>query len=244
MEMSFMSRQTTGSIIMDYWRLDVFGHFRRKHRVRCYLGSTSTTGDVPGISLVEIAAAGLLSILGCYLAGAGAGTRIGDVCLSRSRARTISFNSATSGDTLEVEALVLTLATMALLRELRTLDLLSMMLEQSAGLLSKKLPPAAESIEWRQSSKKMGWKGMNGEGAQAWALNNSSKEAVVRRIGISRVEVMVIEVTMCACGSYFVMSKTACFGKSSTQHVSKLAASFQNNNCASYPSVEPGAIMP
>ncbi|GJW50645.1 hypothetical protein Tco_0091996 [Tanacetum coccineum] len=52
--------------------------------------------------------------------------------------------AATSGDTPEVEALVLTLATMALLRELRTLDLLSMMLEQSAGLLSKKLPPAAE----------------------------------------------------------------------------------------------------
>ncbi|GJY30522.1 hypothetical protein Tco_0414017 [Tanacetum coccineum] len=48
------------------------------------------------------------------LTGAGAGT--GDVCLSRSRALTISFNSATSGDTPEVEALALTLATMALLR--------------------------------------------------------------------------------------------------------------------------------
>ncbi|GKD00874.1 hypothetical protein Tco_1171148 [Tanacetum coccineum] len=47
------------------------------------------------------------------MSGAGAG----DVCLSRSRALTISFNSATSGDTPEVEALVLTLATMALLRE-------------------------------------------------------------------------------------------------------------------------------
>ncbi|GJU09087.1 hypothetical protein Tco_1125517 [Tanacetum coccineum] len=45
--------------------------------------------------------------------GAGAG----DVCLSRSKALTISFNSATSGDTPEVEALVLTLVTMALLRD-------------------------------------------------------------------------------------------------------------------------------
>ncbi|GJY47933.1 hypothetical protein Tco_0437889 [Tanacetum coccineum] len=71
----------------------------------------------------------------------------GDVCLSRSRALTMSFNSAISGDTPEVEAFVLTLATIALLRELRTLDLLSMMLEQSAGLLSKKLPPAAEFKE-------------------------------------------------------------------------------------------------
>ncbi|GJR67930.1 hypothetical protein Tco_0013995 [Tanacetum coccineum] len=58
---------------------------------------------------------------------------LGDVCLSRSRARTISFNSETSGDTPEVEAFVLTLATMALLRELRTLDLLSMMLEHFSG---------------------------------------------------------------------------------------------------------------
>ncbi|GKD20363.1 hypothetical protein Tco_1222066 [Tanacetum coccineum] len=39
------------------------------------------------------------------LSRAGAGT--GDVCLSRSRALTISFNSATSGDTPEVEALAL-----------------------------------------------------------------------------------------------------------------------------------------
>ncbi|GJR90969.1 hypothetical protein Tco_0214980 [Tanacetum coccineum] len=54
---------------------------------------------------------------------------------------------AISGDTPEVKVLVLTLATMALLWELRTLDLLSMMLEQSAGLLSKKLPPAAEFKE-------------------------------------------------------------------------------------------------
>ncbi|GJW23537.1 hypothetical protein Tco_0034159 [Tanacetum coccineum] len=77
----------------------------------------------------------------------GSGCWNGRYCLSRSRALTISFNSATSGDTPEVEALVLTLATMALLRELRTLDLLSMMLEQSAGLLSKKLPPAAEFKE-------------------------------------------------------------------------------------------------
>ncbi|GJZ20992.1 hypothetical protein Tco_0558031 [Tanacetum coccineum] len=43
-----------------------------------------------------------------FFTGAGAGTGIGDVCLSRSRARTISFNSETSGDTPEVEALVLT----------------------------------------------------------------------------------------------------------------------------------------
>ncbi|GJV47683.1 hypothetical protein Tco_1437895 [Tanacetum coccineum] len=39
------------------------------------------------------------------LRDAGAGT--GDVCLSRSRALTISFNSATSGDTPEVEALAI-----------------------------------------------------------------------------------------------------------------------------------------
>ncbi|GJZ99853.1 hypothetical protein Tco_0672404 [Tanacetum coccineum] len=53
----------------------------------------------------------------CSTAFTGAGAGTGDVCLSRSRALTISFNSATSGDTPEVEALVLTLATMALLRE-------------------------------------------------------------------------------------------------------------------------------
>ncbi|GJR90417.1 hypothetical protein Tco_0214428 [Tanacetum coccineum] len=64
------------------------------------------------------------------------------------RALTISFNSATSEILREVESgSVSLLATMALLRELRTLDLLSMMLEQSAGLLSKKLPPAAEFKE-------------------------------------------------------------------------------------------------
>ncbi|GJX64678.1 hypothetical protein Tco_0299021 [Tanacetum coccineum] len=56
-------------------------------------------------------------------------------------------SSNITGDTPEVEVLVLTLATMALLQELRTLDLLSMMLEQSAGLLSKKLPRAAEFKE-------------------------------------------------------------------------------------------------
>ncbi|GJU18170.1 hypothetical protein Tco_1146136 [Tanacetum coccineum] len=37
----------------------------------------------------------------CSTAFTGAGTGTGDVCLSRSRALTISFNSATSGDTLE-----------------------------------------------------------------------------------------------------------------------------------------------
>ncbi|GJW28170.1 hypothetical protein Tco_0045045 [Tanacetum coccineum] len=81
----------------------------------------------------------------CSTAFTGAGAGTGDVCLSRSRALTISFNSATSGDTPEVEALVLTLATMALLRELlfcfsslvTNFDLLSMCIEQSAGLLSK-----------------------------------------------------------------------------------------------------------
>ncbi|GKF89707.1 hypothetical protein Tco_0263670 [Tanacetum coccineum] len=104
---------------------------------------------VTGISLVEICCGCLrdvfLDVIWAIVAIAGAGT--GDVCLSRSRALTISFNSATSGDTPEVEELVLTLATTALLQELRTLDLLSMMLEQSAGLLSKKLPPAAEFKE-------------------------------------------------------------------------------------------------
>nr|GFD05474.1 hypothetical protein [Tanacetum cinerariifolium] len=64
--------------------------------------------------------------------------------LSKSNALTISFNSATSGDMSEVEAAVLTLATTGLLREYRTLDLLSMMLKHSRGILSRKLPPAAE----------------------------------------------------------------------------------------------------
>ncbi|GKB94337.1 retrovirus-related pol polyprotein from transposon TNT 1-94 [Tanacetum coccineum] len=48
-----------------------------------------------------------------YLAGAGTGDR----SAYRNRALTMSFNSATSGDTPEVEVLVLTLAIMALLRE-------------------------------------------------------------------------------------------------------------------------------
>ncbi|GJU28859.1 hypothetical protein Tco_1172448 [Tanacetum coccineum] len=46
----------------------------------------------------------------CSTAFTGAGAGIGDICLSRSRALTMSFNSATSGDTPEVEVLVLTLA--------------------------------------------------------------------------------------------------------------------------------------
>ncbi|GJS31032.1 hypothetical protein Tco_0491652 [Tanacetum coccineum] len=71
-------------------------------------------GDVYRISMVESGCGLLVRVfLDVILAGAGTG----DVCLSRSRALTISFNSATSGDTPEVEALVLTLATMALLRE-------------------------------------------------------------------------------------------------------------------------------
>ncbi|GJS79478.1 hypothetical protein Tco_0729359 [Tanacetum coccineum] len=41
----------------------------------------------------------------CSTAFTGAGAGTGDVCLSRSRALTISFNSATSGDSPEVEAL-------------------------------------------------------------------------------------------------------------------------------------------
>ncbi|GKD79977.1 hypothetical protein Tco_1342598 [Tanacetum coccineum] len=44
----------------------------------------------------------LLDVISVIVAIARAGTR--DVCLSRSRALTISFNSATSGDTPEVEA--------------------------------------------------------------------------------------------------------------------------------------------
>nr|GFC75255.1 hypothetical protein [Tanacetum cinerariifolium] len=52
-----------------------------------------------------------------------------------------------SSDTLEVEAVVLTLATTGLLREYRTLDLLSMIPKQSRGILSRKLPPAAEFKE-------------------------------------------------------------------------------------------------
>nr|GFC30272.1 hypothetical protein [Tanacetum cinerariifolium] len=70
-----------------------------------------------------------------------------DLFLSRSNALTISFNSATSGDMPEVEAVVLTLATMGLLREYRTLDLLSMIPKHSRGILSRKLPPAAEFKE-------------------------------------------------------------------------------------------------
>ncbi|GJT06385.1 hypothetical protein Tco_0840847 [Tanacetum coccineum] len=84
----------------------------------------------------------------CSTAFTGAGAGTGDVCLSRSRALTISFNSKTSGDTPEVEALVLTLATMALLRELRTLDLLLMMaLRNQRLLLSKKFAHLRRSFK-------------------------------------------------------------------------------------------------
>ncbi|GKG13322.1 hypothetical protein Tco_0350282, partial [Tanacetum coccineum] len=67
--------------------------------------------------------------------------------LSRSKAFTISFSSATSGEIPGVEELELTFATTGLLRELRTLDLLSMILRQSRGILSKKFPPAVEFNE-------------------------------------------------------------------------------------------------
>ncbi|GJV87080.1 hypothetical protein Tco_1531018 [Tanacetum coccineum] len=60
----------------------------------------------------------------------------------------ISFTQPTSErDFRVVEFVELTLATTGLLRELRTLDLLSMILRQSRGILSKKLPPAAEFNE-------------------------------------------------------------------------------------------------
>nr|GFC06650.1 hypothetical protein [Tanacetum cinerariifolium] len=56
-------------------------------------------------------------------------------------------NFSTSSDTLEVEAVVLTLATTGLLHEYRTLDLLSMMPKHSRDILYRKLPPAAEFKE-------------------------------------------------------------------------------------------------
>ncbi|GJY88595.1 hypothetical protein Tco_0503223 [Tanacetum coccineum] len=72
---------------------------------------------------------------------------LGVIFLIKSSALTISLSSETSGEIPEVEVLVLTLATTGLLRELRTLDLLSMIFRHSRGILSKKLPPAAEFNE-------------------------------------------------------------------------------------------------
>ncbi|GKG53691.1 hypothetical protein Tco_0555091, partial [Tanacetum coccineum] len=56
----------------------------------------------------------------------------------------MSLSSATSDETAWVEELVLILATTALFLDWRTLDLLSMIFKHSQGILSKKLPPAAE----------------------------------------------------------------------------------------------------
>ncbi|GJU99393.1 hypothetical protein Tco_1328664 [Tanacetum coccineum] len=78
-----------------------------------HLRSSARSGD--SNKFINFKAKRVTQLCSTAFTGAGAGT--GDVCLSRSRALTISFNSATSGDTPEVEALVLTLATMALLRE-------------------------------------------------------------------------------------------------------------------------------
>ncbi|GJT75333.1 hypothetical protein Tco_1042058 [Tanacetum coccineum] len=58
----------------------------------------------------------------CSTAFTGAGAETGDVCLSRSRALTISFNSATSGDTRSGSART-HLSTMALLRSDELCDL-------------------------------------------------------------------------------------------------------------------------
>ncbi|GJW82646.1 hypothetical protein Tco_0155791 [Tanacetum coccineum] len=55
--------------------------------------------------------------------------------------------AATSGEIPGVDEFELTLATTALFRELRTLDLLSIILKHSRGILSKKFPPAAEFNE-------------------------------------------------------------------------------------------------
>ncbi|GJR77057.1 hypothetical protein Tco_0089422 [Tanacetum coccineum] len=57
------------------------------------------------------------------------------------------FCSATSDETAEVEELVLTLATTALLHDWQTLYMLSMIFRHSRGILSRKLPPAAEFNE-------------------------------------------------------------------------------------------------
>ncbi|GJT89039.1 hypothetical protein Tco_1070756 [Tanacetum coccineum] len=83
-----------------------------------------------------------------HFTGAGAGT--GDICLSRSRALTMSFNSATSGDTPEVEVLVLTLAIMALLRSDRTLTAFLRCLSINNGPFLVKL---RESMMWTCSEK-------------------------------------------------------------------------------------------
>nr|GFD03862.1 hypothetical protein [Tanacetum cinerariifolium] len=67
--------------------------------------------------------------------------------LSRSNALTMSLSSVTSDEMAEVEELKFTLATTTLARDWRTFDLLSMIFKQSDGILSKKLPPAAEFNE-------------------------------------------------------------------------------------------------
>ncbi|GJU79810.1 hypothetical protein Tco_1282175 [Tanacetum coccineum] len=56
-------------------------------------------------------------------------------------------HSATSEEIPVVECARTYFCNIGLLRELRTLDLLSMILRQSRGILSKKLPPAAEFNE-------------------------------------------------------------------------------------------------
>nr|GFC14023.1 hypothetical protein [Tanacetum cinerariifolium] len=62
----------------------------------------------------------------------------------RSNALTMSLSSAMSDEMAGVEELEFTLATTALDLDCRTFDLLSMIFKQSEGILSKKLPPAAE----------------------------------------------------------------------------------------------------
>ncbi|GJX60813.1 hypothetical protein Tco_0292203 [Tanacetum coccineum] len=56
--------------------------------------------------------------------------------------------AATSGEIPGVDEFELTLATTALFRELRTLDLHSIIFKHSRGILSKKFPPAAEFNEY------------------------------------------------------------------------------------------------
>nr|GEY84959.1 xylulose kinase-1 [Tanacetum cinerariifolium] len=66
---------------------------------------------------------------------------------SGSNALTMSLSSATSDEMAGVEEFKFTLATTALALDCRTFDLLSMIFKQSEGILSKKLPPAAEFNE-------------------------------------------------------------------------------------------------
>nr|GFA97163.1 hypothetical protein [Tanacetum cinerariifolium] len=65
----------------------------------------------------------------------------------RSNALTMSLSSATSDEMAGVEEFEFTLATTALARDCQTFDLLSIIFKQSEGILSKKLPPAAEFNE-------------------------------------------------------------------------------------------------